>query len=233
MKDKLVLRTCSADGTSRNNFQWNLEIGGITTAPDWKPTTECGNGLHGFLNGEGDGSLADWSEDAIWMVVEPIGQIIDIDGKVKFESAITRFVGNQFEATQYLYEQIGSGSAIVGGTATAGYNGTATAGYNGTATAGHNGTATAGDYGTVTAGDEGTATAGYNGTATAGYNGTATAGDEGTATAGDYGIIVLKYWDGNSNRYKLKVGYIGEDGLKKDVAYELDKNQNFVEKKEN
>jgi hypothetical protein len=93
MTNKLVLRTCNADGTSKNSFQWNLEIGGITTAPDWEPTAECGNGLHGFLNGEGDGSLAGWSGSMIWMVVEPINQIINLDGKVKFESAITKFTG--------------------------------------------------------------------------------------------------------------------------------------------
>jgi hypothetical protein len=69
-------------------------------------------------------------------------------------------------------------------------------------------------------------TAGDYGTATAGGRGTATAGDYGTATAGDRGIIVLKRWDGS--RYRLVVGYVGEDGIEPDRAYRLDNAGKFV-----
>ncbi len=51
MKNKLVLRTCNANGTSSNSFQWNLEIGGITTDSDWKPISKCGNGFS-FLDAD-------------------------------------------------------------------------------------------------------------------------------------------------------------------------------------
>jgi hypothetical protein len=137
------------------------------------------------------------------------------------------------------------GTATAGdrGTATAGDRGTAIAGYRGTATAGDDGTATAGDRGTATAGDRGTATAGYRGTATAGYRGTATAGDCGTAiagycgtaTAGDDGTatvrhggtaaagvggtIQVQWWDGA--RYRVAIGYVGEDGIEPNVAYHV------------
>jgi hypothetical protein len=284
MKNKLVFRTCDKHGKSRNDFQWNLAIGGITTAPDWKETTECGNGLHGFLNGEGDGSLADWSSDAIWMVIEPIGKVIDLDGKVKFESGKTIFVGDRLAATNYLYSQIGL-SAIVGGTSTSGDNGTSTSGYKGTSTSGdyststsrnygtstsgNKGTSTSGYYGTSTSGDKGTSTSGdygtstseYNGTSTSGYKGTSTSGDygtstsgnkgtstsgdKGTSTSGDYGTstsgnkgtstsgykgtILIKYWCKNSNRYKVKIGYIGENELKSNTPYRLDESNEFVE----
>jgi hypothetical protein len=129
----------------------------------------------------------------------------------------------------------GTATAGYRGTATAGDDGTATAGDDGTATAGDDGTATAGDDGTASAGDRGTATAGYRGTATAGDRGTATAGDDGTATAGDRGtatagyrgtatagddaIIAVKYWDGS--RYRLAVGYTGEDGIERGKAYRV------------
>lgn len=63
----------------------------------------------------------------------------------------------------------------------------------------------------------GTATAGHYGTATAGYGGTSTAGDGGTSTAGYGGTIVITWWDGK--RYRLAVGYVGEDGIEADVAY--------------
>ena len=73
--------------------------------------------------------------------------------------------------------------------------------------------------GTATAGDRGTATAGYKGTATAGDWGTATAGDWGTATAGDEGEIRIRWWDGR--RYRLAVGYTGEDGIKANTPYRV------------
>jgi hypothetical protein len=76
-----------------------------------------------------------------------------------------------------------------------------------------------GYHGTATAGYRGTASAGDDGTATAGYRGTATAGDDGTATAGDDAIIAVKYWDGS--RYRLAVGYTGEDGIEPGKAYRV------------
>ena len=135
----------------------------------------------------------------------------------------------------------GTASAGDSGTASAGEYGTATAGDNGTASAGYRGSATAGEYGTATAGDNGTASAGYGGTASVGYYGTASAGDYGTASAGDYGTasagdggtatagdggtIMIRYIDG---RLRVRVGYIGEDGLLPNVKYRLDGNAKFV-----
>ena len=126
-----------------------------------------------------------------------------------------------------------SGTATAGdsGTATAGDSGTATAGYGGTATAGYGGTATAGVRGTATAGDSGTATAGYGGTATAGVRGTATTGVRGTATAGDNGTLVLRFYDLTANRYRLVVGYVGENGIEAGKKYRLNDAHEFVEVK--
>src|SRR6185312_11344018 len=169
-----------------------------------------GGGLHGWLWGEGDGGLGNWSPDARWLVVSvDKTTVVDLQGKVKFPAGIVEYCGDREGATAYLSQNGGSNRAIIGGTATAGYRGTATAGDRGTATAGHRGTATAGDGGTATAGDGGTATAGDGGTATAGHRGTATAGDGGTATAGhggtatagDRGSICIRYWNGE--RYKM------------------------------
>jgi len=151
------------------------------------------------------------------------------------ESAVTSDYGT---ATDYLLanESRAASCAVIGATISKGDGesavtsdyGTATAGYSGTATAGDYGTATAGDYGTATAGDYGTATAGYSGTATAGDYGTATAGDYGTATAGDYGTVVLRYWDTSAQRYRMKVAYVGEDGIEPNTKYRLDDSGNFV-----
>ena len=95
--------------------------------------------------------------------------------------------------------------------------------------AGDYGIATAGDYSIANAGDYGIANAGYYGTANVGDYGTANAGIKGIANAGEYGrasagyggIILMKYWDINSHRYKIKTGYIGEDGLKPDTLYKI------------
>ena len=74
--------------------------------------------------------------------------------------------------------------------------------------------------GTATAGDYGTATAGHRGTATAGDYGTATAGHGGTATAGDGGELRIRWFDGS--RRRCAVAYVGEDGIRPDVAYRIE-----------
>jgi hypothetical protein len=211
----LVLRCCAPDMSSQNGFVWP-GVGKVAECPDWKDNKNCGNGLHGWLYGQGDHSTSSYyeREGAKWIAVEvKQTDIRDLGGKVKFPRGVVRFVGERHEAANFIIEHeprakfvavIGAclaggdgltvavgalGTATAGdrGTATAGYSGTATAGYRGTATAGDSGTATAGDRGTATAGYSGTATAGALGTATAGYSGTATAGYRGTATAGDSG----------------------------------------------
>ena len=71
--------------------------------------------------------------------------------------------------------------------------------------------------------------AGNYGTATAGNNGTATAGRYGTATAGDPGTLVLRHWDGH--RYRLVVGYVGENGIRPNTPYRLNAEGKFEEAK--
>ena len=195
---------------SHNDFQWPSK--GKCIAPDWKPTTACGNGLHAFLWGAGDGDLRCKDEDAKWLVMSvDASTIIDLDSKVKFPECEVVFCGDRETAIAIILHFAPSGTPVMFGTATAGYRGTATAGYRGTATAGDRGTATAGDRGTATAGyrgtatagDRGTATAGYSGTATAGYRGTATAGYSGTATAGDRGTATA------GDRGTATAGYSG------------------------
>ena len=249
----LVIRTCAADRTS-NHGQFKWPESGAIEAPDWKDTVTCGNGLHGLLWGIGDGSLLNWDEDAKWLVVDVLAaDVVDLGAKVKFPRCEVVFCGAKDAAVAMLIAhgadptRVVAGTATAGdggtatagargtatagddGTATAGYAGTATAGYAGTATAGARGTATAGARGTATAGYAGTATAGARGTATAGARGTATAGDGGTATAGARGSIVIRSWDEANRRRRFTVGYIGEDGLEPDVAYQVvDGNGEFV-----
>ncbi len=249
----LMLRTCDAQMRSYGGFVWPRD--GLVECPGWDPTPECGNGLHGFLRGCGDGGLASWGEDAVWLVVEIFASdVVNLNGKVKVPRGRVLHAGKRKDALALMRSLGhlddghigGTATAGDGGTATAGYRGTATAGDGGTATAGYGGTATAGDGGTASAGDGGTATAGDGGTATAGYRGTASAGDRGTATAdyggtatagyggtasaGDGGTIIIAWWDTKSNRMRKAVGYIGEDGLEPGKKYML-QDAKFVEVK--
>jgi hypothetical protein len=258
------LRTCRPDLTSHGGYQWKTE--GVNIAKDWNPEPECGGGLHGLLNGQGDASLLDWSPDAIWIVAKPGRQLVDIySAKVKCQRATVVYHGDRAGALATL-RAAGVTDPLPGDIVTAGYEGQATAGYWGQATAGYYGQATAGDYGQATAGYYGQATAGYWGQATAGYRGQATAGDygqatagyygqatagyEGQATAGDWGqatagyygqatagyrgqaaagyegIITIKWYDGY--RYRLAVGYVGEDGIEPNVAYRCDNRGRLV-----
>ena len=145
-----LLKTVHADGAAWGGFRWPLDEGAEVIAPDWDPTPVCGGGLHGLLNGAGNGGLIDWSTDAVWIVAEiPDGEtVVDLDGKVKVRRCIVRHVGDKTSAPEFLAAH-GHTEGVVGGTATAGDGGTATAGCRGTATAGERGTATAGDGGTI------------------------------------------------------------------------------------
>lgn len=195
----LVLRTCAANGGAYGGFIWPES--GEVVAPDWDPSPECGNGLHGLLWGEGDGSILNWDSDARWLVCEvDAADVVDIGGKVKFPRANVVYCGDRDGATALL-SLARPGAVVCGGTATAGYRGTATAGEGGTATAG----------------DDGTATAGYRGTATAGYRG--------TATAGDCGELRFRWFD---YRCRTTVGYVGEGGIRPNVPYRCDDSGNIV-----
>ena len=193
-----LLKTVHADGAAWGGFRWPLDEGAEVIAPDWDPTPVCGGGLHGLLNGAGNGGLIDWSTDAVWIVAEiPDGEtVVDLDGKVKVRRCIVRHVGDKTSAPEFLAAH-GHTEGVVAGTATAGYGGTATAG--------HGGTATAGDDGTATAGDAGTATAGHGG----------------TATAGERGTIILAWWDCDLGRRRWVVGEVGIDGIVADTPYRV------------
>lgn len=165
--ESLVLRTCNANLTSPydETFQWKKK--GWVEAPDWDPCVSCGNGLHGALWGEGQGSLFKWTEDAAWLVVAvPTDTIVDLGGKVKFPRGRVVHCGSQTTATEFILKYA-PGKKVIGST--------------------------------LTGGDGSTLTGGYRSTLTG------------------------KYWCPSSERYKILVGYIGEeDGdLKAEKAYRV------------
>ena len=215
-----VMRCTPASMVTTNGFRWPES--GPVECPDWSPRAECGNGLHGWLWGEGDLSAGGgvWEDpNARWLVVRVLAaDIVELNRKVKFPRGEVVFCGGR-EAAAAEICRLGATGPVHFSTATAGTRGTATAGDAGTATAGTRGTATAGYAGTATAGYAGTATAGDEGTATAGYAGTATAGTRGTATAGDEGIIAIAWYDVAQGRLRLARGLVGENGIEANVPY--------------
>ncbi|HMW75793.1 MAG TPA: hypothetical protein PKD40_09050 [Saprospiraceae bacterium] len=213
MSKSVVLSVCKADMSSYEGFVWPES--GHVVAPDWKNDNRCGDGLHGWLEGQGDSACSDYTHlpDAKYLVLEVDTEtIVDLKGKCKFPEAEVIFVGNRSEALDYIermYPQLSNAPLLFA-----------------TRTAGNYGTATVGDSGTAKAGDSGTAKAGYNGVATAGNYGTATADIGGTAMAGVNGVIRISCFD---ERKRTITGYIGENGLLANTRYKLGFEHTFIE----
>ena len=81
-----LLKTVAADGAAHGGFVWPLEVGAEVTAPDWSDAIECGGGLHGLLDGRGNGTLLSWSPGAVWLVAEvpADARLVDLVGKKMF-----------------------------------------------------------------------------------------------------------------------------------------------------
>jgi len=240
MKYEYIIRTVENDYTSYNNFQWPKS--GQVKADDFKPTSECGNGLHGLRIGQQDPGT--WYGDGIVLLLQvPASTIIDLDDKCKFPECKIIMSGNMNDVTYYLYKkninieglyrrsQLSNKSEKwIGGvysTLTAGYRSTLTAGYRSTLTAGDYSTLTAGSWSTLTAGYYSTLTAGYYSTLTAGNDSTLTAGNYSKLTAGDGSTLTCRYWDGN--KYRLATAYVGENDIKPNQAYKVNNKGKFYE----
>jgi hypothetical protein len=190
----IALRWCKADGTSPlgdNSFCWNLEIGGITTAPDWDPSMTLTNGLFGYLNAEGSGDcLPMWdfkNQNYLWLIVRPIGEIIDFSvetgGECKFQSAETLFVGDRDDALRWLDARFPN-RPVIGRRTIVGRNAEAISG-------GH-GVSIAGTFANAISGRHGVSVAGIGGAAVTGSNAVAVAGPEGRAMSWEDGISVSR-----------------------------------------
>jgi hypothetical protein len=101
-KYALVLRTCKANGSSYGGFRW--PVSGPVECRDWRPTPECGHGLHGLLWGIGDHSLLSRDATALWQVVRVLAsEVMAIDAlKVKFPRGEVVCSGTAAEAIAYI-----------------------------------------------------------------------------------------------------------------------------------
>ncbi len=224
----LCLRTNRTDGTcyakEAAGFRWQLEVGAVIEAPDWRPNALCGGGLHGLAWAMGKWSLTHPDEsDAVWVVYRAaVAETVSIDSgeKVKSKRAEVVYVGDL------------DGALIAVGAASAtGDSGAASAtGYSGAASA-------TGDSGAASAtGDSGAASAtGYSGAASAtGDSGAASATGAQScamgmrAAAGLDGFIVCRWWDGAQGKYRFAGAAVDGEVIKPFVWYTFD-GARFVE----
>jgi hypothetical protein len=244
----LVLRKCyRKEGklTTRNNFIWPEK--GPVEAPDFKPTFQCGHGLHGLLWGAGSPG---YLEGDTWLCVlvdaDPDNLMTgqgELTDKCKFRAALDVSVGELSEVIGNIQRYAPAGTlinfAIQGckddsestqtagnwSIQTAGYESTQTAGYKSIQTAGCESTQTAGDWSIQTAGnwsiqtagDESIQTAGCESTQTAGNWSIQTAGDESTFQAGINSVLIGRWWDGD--QYCVSTMTIDEQTANKKIFF--------------
>jgi len=251
MKYEYIIRTVEKDYTSYNNFQWPKS--GQVKADDFKPTSECGNGLHGLRIGQQNPGV--WYDDGIVLLLQvPASTIIDLEdnSKCKFPECKIVMSGNMNEITNYLYNKdinieglyrrthfSDQSEKWTGGnysTLTAGSYSALTAGDFSTLTAGHYSTLITGNQCALIAGNDSTLTAGVNSTLTAGFyskltagnDSTLTAGVNSTLTAGNRSRLCCEHWD-NDNKIRLAIAYVGENDIKPNQAYRVNNKGEFYE----
>lgn len=219
MKTSLVLRTSNADGTSHNGFQWPAS--GPVECPDWNPTAQCGNGLHGLVWGEGDWSLLNSTHDALWQVVEvDTESIVHIDKqKVKFPRGLVVYSGGMAEAiTMVLNHEQRFKETLAEIIKAAKKAKTDSSGNSSTsASSGDSSTsASSGDYST-------SASSGNSSKSAAkGENTIAMAsGIDCTVQAGENGCFASAYYDDKTKRNRILVAHVGEKGIKADTPYRI------------
>lgn len=123
-----MVKTVNEDMTSHNGFEWPKK--GWVEAPDWNPEPVCGGGLHGLLNGEGDGSLLNWSDTALWIIAKINRKdAVDLTRKIKVPKAYVVFCGKRDAARSYLIEHIKDYNGVCGQATASGNYGQATAFY--------------------------------------------------------------------------------------------------------
>ena len=203
----LLLRTCEADGGSYGGFKWPLTVGAEVSCPDWNPVAECGNGLHGLINGQGDWSLVPITPGRKIIVFEAVGTVVKLSNgtKAKCAKAIVRWAGESKDWAQALGFIWATNNAKPEASATGDSGHASATGYSGHASA-------TGDYGYASA-------TGYSGIGVAlgkHYNERLCA----KARAGATGAIVLVDWSGK--RPRIVTGYPGEDGIKADTWYRVE-----------
>src|SRR3990167_3245322 len=104
-KEVLIVKCVGPQGETHDGFRWPMTVGAAVQPTEWRPTAECGHGLHGRPGGLalGGGKDPDWS--ATWIVfgAQP-ADVVDLGGKVKARCGIVRYVGDWQGATTFVLQ---------------------------------------------------------------------------------------------------------------------------------
>ena len=219
----LILRTCNKDLKSYKGFQWPKE--GPVSAPDFNPSPECGHGLHGLLEGQGDWGLLDWSVSAKALIVETDrSQLIELGGKVKFQSGIVKRVATiaallcEFLCNAAkIKKEVSDLQKATSSTAAVDENSHSSSDPSSQLAA-------SGDSSQLAA-------SGYSSKlAASGRSSLVIGASHGcVARAADGGTLVLTRWVDKEKRWRVSVAYIGENGIKADTDYKLNDAGEFEE----
>ena len=161
----LALKVVNSDMIDCNGFVWP-EVGGVATSG-------CGPGLYAWLHGKGDLATGDGGIGSHWLVVSPIGKIINLDGKIKFKSCRVLFRGSARAAATWLIEH--SDRELTGvhyATLAGGDGAILTGGHYATLTGRDDAILTGGHYATLTGGRRATLMGKYGATLTGGKGST-------------------------------------------------------------
>ena len=228
----LVMRTVGKSLKSYNGFTYPEK--GLVKCPDWKPSQQCGNGLHGLLWGHGSSNIP--TDNVLFQLIEvedTPDNLIEFDGKCKFREGEVVFTGTQEDIIKAIKShpnypkdnilnfdiQITTDNNKI---MQSGYKSTQKAGNWSTQKAGYKSTQKAGNWSTQTAGDESTQTAGDESTQTAGYESTQKAGNWSTQTAG-VNSIQIGYWYDDSGDYQVVSRIVTKDMADKPYKFETGK----------
>ena len=86
-----VMKSVNKDMSSAHNPKFKYPERGMVEASDWKEFNECGNGLHGFLWGEGNEGFADFASNSRWLLirVNPLDGLVQMKDKCKFRREVS------------------------------------------------------------------------------------------------------------------------------------------------
>ncbi len=237
LKEGHVLVLCSNDKNNCSRHGIQFPRLGIIEDENFYSQTRIG-GLEGMLKGCGNGHLLNYSEDSIWSVLEVSEQdIIEYDGFVRFRMGTILYSGNMRTAATIISNVYGN-IGVIGLEATTGDIQIITGGYMSNLTGGNNCLIKGGGESILKGGDDTTIMGGHNSTITGGNSSVVYADKycevkvgEDSIIIGDYGTIAS---GGNNTTIILKnsvgksfVAKVGENGLRPNVYYTLDINNNF------
>jgi hypothetical protein len=178
--DILILKSVNGNMTSNFDNKFVYPEKGLVTCKNWKNDENCGNGLHGFAWGEGQGELSHLNrKNAKWLVigVNKKDGYVELSGKVKFKKGYVLFCGSRSKTVKFLIENGADKSKCL---------------FSVNINKKYKSTVFSGDYGTSISGSAGISLTKDNGKSISGAYGISISEFAGIAISGDYGKSIIR-----------------------------------------